>query len=42
MRAGATMTVTGTSTRGTVTKDIYSLTGFTAANETINKACGVP
>lgn len=41
MRAGATMAVTGTSTRGTVTKDIYSLSGFTAANEAINKACGV-
>ncbi len=41
MRAGATMSVTGTSTRGTVTKDVYSLSGFTAANKKINEACGV-
>lgn len=41
MRAGATMVVTGTSARGTETKDTYSLSGFTAANNAINQACGV-
>jgi len=41
MRAGTTMVVTGTSTRGTVTKDRYSLAGFTAAHKAINKACGI-
>ncbi|NKB19924.1 MAG: hypothetical protein GKS01_05195 [Alphaproteobacteria bacterium] len=39
MRAGTTMIVTGTSKRGTVTKDRYSLSGFTAAHKAINKAC---
>ncbi len=41
MRAGAKMTVKGVSSRGTMTTDIYSLTGFTAAHNAINKACGV-
>ena len=41
MRAGATMTVQGTSSRGTLTSDTYSLSGFTAANNAIDKACGV-
>lgn len=41
MRAGATMVVEGTSTRGTATRDTYSLSGFTAANRAINAACGV-
>lgn len=41
MRAGKNMIVTGTSSRGTDTKDTYSLFGFTAAHNAINKACGV-
>lgn len=41
MKAGASLTVKGTSSRGTQTTDTYSLKGFTAALETINKACGV-
>jgi len=41
MRAGATLVVKGTSSRGTLTTDTYSLKGFTAAYEAINKACGV-
>lgn len=40
MRAGTTMVVTGTSKRGTVTTDRYSLAGFTAAHKAINRACG--
>jgi hypothetical protein len=39
MRKGATMTVEGTSTRGTKTVDTYSLTGFTAALGAATKAC---
>lgn len=41
MKAGAGMTIKGTSSRGTLTTDTYSLKGFTAALEAINKACGV-
>ncbi len=41
MRAGSRMTVKGTSSRDTLTKDIYSLTGFTAAHNAANKACKV-
>ena len=41
MRAGATMIVTGTSSRGTLTKDTYSLSGVSAAHNAIGKACGV-
>lgn len=41
MRAGATMVVVGTSSRGTKTTDTYSLSGFTAANKAINDACNV-
>lgn len=41
MKAGNTMIVRGTSTRGTLTIDTYSLRGFTAAHNAINKACGV-
>jgi invasion protein IalB len=41
MRAGLDMVVRGTSTRGTVTKDTYSLKGFTNANSAINRACNV-
>ena len=39
MRAGSSMVVEGTSQRGTVTTDTYSLKGFTAAHKAINKAC---
>lgn len=41
MRAGRRMIVRGTSTRGTQTTDTYSLTGFTAAMNAIDQACGV-
>ena len=41
MRAGAKMEVNGVSRRGTKTRDVYSLSGFTAAHKAINKACGV-
>ncbi len=39
MRAGNTMIMEGTSSRGTKTRDTYSLGGFTAAHNSINKAC---
>jgi hypothetical protein len=39
MRAGNTMIMEGTSSRDTKTRDTYSLGGFTAAHNTINKAC---
>jgi invasion protein IalB len=41
MRAGRTMIVKGVSTRDTETTDTYSLLGFTAAHNTIDKACNV-
>ncbi len=41
MRKGRTMVVTGTSTRGTLTTDTYSLSGFTKAYQAINTACGL-
>jgi hypothetical protein len=41
MRAGREMTISGASSRGTATTDEYSLSGFTAAHNAINKACGV-
>lgn len=41
MRKGATMTVVGTSARGTVTTDTYSLKGFSGAYAAANKACGI-
>ena len=41
MRAGNSMVIKGTSSRGTLTTDTYSLSGFTAAYKAINKACGV-
>lgn len=40
MRAGRQMVVKGTSTRGTLTTDTYSLAGFSAALQSIDKACG--
>ena len=39
MKRGNTMIVTGTSSRGTLTTDRYSLSGITAAIEAIGKAC---
>ena len=39
MRAGRTMVMEGVSSRGTQTRDTYSLSGFTAAHNAINKAC---
>lgn len=41
MRGGSRMVVKGTSARGTLTTDTYSLSGFTAAYTAISKACGV-
>jgi invasion protein IalB len=41
IRAGATMTVQGTSARGTATKDTFSLTGTGAAYKAIAEACGL-
>lgn len=40
MIKGKTMVIRGTSSRGTDTKDTYSLIGFTRAYNSINKACG--
>jgi hypothetical protein len=40
MIRGSTMVVQGTSSRGTNTKDTYSLSGFTRAYQAINQACG--
>lgn len=39
MKAGSDMTVTGTSRRGTVTTDTYSLSGVTAAINRIDAEC---
>lgn len=39
MRNGSRMLVTGISSRGTETRDRYSLMGFTAANKAISEAC---
>jgi hypothetical protein len=41
MRAGATMTASGVSGRGTKTTDVFSLKGFTKAYAAMNKACGI-
>ncbi|WP_407644497.1 invasion associated locus B family protein [Chachezhania sediminis] len=40
MKAGATAVLTARSTRGTQTKDTFSLSGFTAATEDAQKRCG--
>lgn len=40
MKAGSNMIVRGFSSRGTATKDTYSLSGFTAAINAIDKECG--
>ena len=39
MKRGSKMTVVGTSTRGTVTTDTYSLSGFTKTKNMIDKTC---
>lgn len=41
MKRGIEMVVKGTSNRGTLTTDTYSLSGFTAAHAAISKACNV-
>jgi invasion protein IalB len=41
MIRGAIMTVKGTSSRGTLTTDTYSLKGFTAAYKAISAACKI-
>ncbi len=41
MRVGKKLIIDGVSSRGTKTKDTYSLFGFTAAHNAINKACKV-
>ena len=41
MRRGSTMLVTGTSKRGTVTKDTYSLGGLGDALDKIHASCGM-
>ncbi len=41
MKAGSSMVVKGTSSRGTVTTDTYSLLGFSKAYTAIGKACGL-
>ncbi len=40
MKRGATASVTGVSSRGTTTKDTFSLLGFTAAVEDAESRCG--
>ncbi len=40
MIKGKTMVIQGVSSRGTNTKDTYSLIGFTRAYKSINQACG--
>jgi len=40
MKRGASAIITGVSGRGTVTKDTFSLLGFTAAVEDAEKRCG--
>jgi hypothetical protein len=39
MKSGKTMSVSGTSAKGTITKDSYSLVGISAAMNTIDGAC---
>ncbi len=41
MIRGASLVIKGTSARGTLTTDTFSLKGFTAALKAANKACGV-
>lgn len=39
LRAGSEVTIQGTSSRGTKTTDVFSLSGFTAAHNMISSAC---
>ena len=39
MKKGSGMTISGTSTRGTVTKDTYSLAGISAALDKLDQSC---
>jgi Invasion associated locus B (IalB) protein len=39
MKSGKSMSVSGTSAKGTITKDSYSLSGISAAMDTIDGAC---
>jgi hypothetical protein len=41
MRRGQEVIVTGTSSRGTLTRDVYSLSGISAALDKIHKTCGM-
>ena len=41
IRKGSKMTVTGTSSRGTLTTDSFGLGGSSAAHEAISKECGI-
>lgn len=41
IKKGTRMVVTGTSARGTLTTDTFSLSGSTAAHDAIGKACGL-
>lgn len=41
MKGGSNMTVKGTSSRGTLTTDTYSLLGFSKAYGAISQACGL-
>ena len=41
IKAGSKMIVKGTSSRGTLTTDTFSLSGSSAAHSKISKACGV-
>lgn len=41
MIRGSNLVIKGTSSRGTLTTDTFSLTGFTAAYNAASKACGV-
>lgn len=41
IRSGSSMVVSGTSSRGTQTKDTFSLKGSGSAHDAINKECGV-
>ncbi|MEE2997095.1 MAG: invasion associated locus B family protein [Pseudomonadota bacterium] len=41
MRSGAKMIVNGVSSRGTQTKDTYSLSGISAAHKAIGRACRI-
>lgn len=41
IRRGATLNVTGSSSRGTVTTDVYTLKGSAAAYDAISKSCNM-